>query len=107
MIVPVKAVVHVACDPDVVARRVAVTSNEVDDSLFNAVHASAHKHAAKPARVRTILQIALLVRESAIRKVRWVARTSGGTGGPPSRLRRFGETASARGPLRASQASRR
>ena len=37
---PLQPLSHVACDPDVVTRGIAVTSNDVDDSFLNAVHAS-------------------------------------------------------------------
>ena len=52
MIVPLKTVVHVARDSDVVARWLADTSNDVDDSFFSTVHASP----IRMARARTNLE---------------------------------------------------
>ena len=38
-VMPVQPIADVTGDPDIVARGVGVTSNDVDDPFFNAVHA--------------------------------------------------------------------
>jgi hypothetical protein len=40
MIVPVETITHVTCDRGVMARRIRVTAEDVNDPLFNSGHAS-------------------------------------------------------------------
>ena len=51
VIVPLETCVDIIRDADVVPRRIAVTSKDVDDTLFNTVHASAER------RVRAIMEV--------------------------------------------------
>jgi len=52
IVMPLETVAHVARDSDVVARWLADTSNDVDDSFFSTVHASP----IRMARARTNLE---------------------------------------------------
>jgi len=52
IVMPIETVAHVARDSDVVARWLADTSNDVDDSFFSTVHASP----IRMARARTNLE---------------------------------------------------
>jgi hypothetical protein len=94
MIVPVQTITHVICDPDVMTRRIDLTSNDVSDPFFDAVHASLTGMEQASAKSERFLQIASLVRrvgdpESYVGLQGFQA----GRGGPPTPLRGFGETA--------------
>jgi hypothetical protein len=39
VVMPLHALAYVAGDPDIVVRWIGATSNDVDDSFFNAMHA--------------------------------------------------------------------
>ena len=84
VVMPIKTITHVICDPDVMTRWIDLTSNDVSDPFFNAVHRSPtgmEQTSAKSARCRQIAFSCTQNLRSG--KGRRVVRISSWTGGPP------------------------
>ena len=66
MVVPLEPVANVVGDADVVARGIGGTSDDVDDSLFNSIHASPTGMDQASAKLSNLSDRALLYAGSAI-----------------------------------------
>jgi hypothetical protein len=92
VVVPLEATSDVVGDSNVVPCGVAVTSKDVDDSLLDSVHTTRNARA-----VPSKLRLNRTKRLKSTQILQSNAASAVEEGGPPSRLRRFGETAFACG----------